>query len=172
MEVNGQYHIPSTLPKRKRPWYQLGRAEGRGWLSLKGCLDTVEKRKILPCKKLYSNSSVFPPVPSHYTDWIIPTTPWKIVYPQLNNSSHLKLHSKNWQAGKWTCSTSFKSCPYLDKLLLHVDSPFLKSKLGHINWLFVTFKNDRMLKNQDLMYQIMTEVYLYNSSFLNLSSTL
>jgi hypothetical protein len=48
MEVNGQFHIPRTLPKRKSLWYQVGGAEEGGWLGLKSCLDTVEKRKILP----------------------------------------------------------------------------------------------------------------------------
>lgn len=79
--------------------------------------------------------------------------PWKLFYPKLNNSSHFKLHSKNWQAGKWTCSTSLKFCLYLDKILLRVDSPFLKSKLGHTSWLFMTFKNDCMPKDPVLILE-------------------
>jgi hypothetical protein len=154
----------------------VGGAEEGGWLGLKSCLDTVEKRKILPWKKLNPNSWGFIPVAQSlywlnysysklgikkrfFFAWLVSLKedpglipPWKLLYPKLNNSSHFKFHSKNWQAGKWTCSTSLKF--YLYKILLHVDSPFM-SKLGHTSWLFMTFKMIACPKIQIWFWKIM-----------------
>jgi hypothetical protein len=68
MEVSGQLHAPTALPRGKRPWYPLDRRLG-GPQSSSG--RGGEEKNSQPSREPNPSTPIIQPVAQRYTDWAI-----------------------------------------------------------------------------------------------------